>query len=416
MGRRSKTDMPRIAVVKPHHHARIRIGGQAYWLGKCPNKTITQRQHAEAARLWHQFLKTGMPPEQQQKKKPSGQSSSGKHSIKELADKYLEYAETYYQHADGTPTSSVSIIHMALRSLSPWNHLCAESFGPKTLKSLQKREIDRGRPRVTVNRITKTISQIFKWAASEEIVSASVWHALCAVACIRKGRTIAHEIKPIEEVPEWVVTATMPFVPPVIAAMIGLQRWTGMRPGEVVIIRPCDIDRSDEIWIYQPLHFKTDWQVNAKRVVPIGLEGQKILLPFLDRQPEDFCFSPEESEAWRSTKRRKNRQSPMTPSQKKRKPKANGQRRPGIRYDSASYRRAIKRGINTANKQREKDGLELLPNWSPNQLRHLRAGELEETLGIEMASAVLGHSKVETTAIYARRKQQLAIKAARMTG
>ena len=156
--------------------------------------------------------------------------------------------------------------------------------------------------------------------------------------------------------------------------------------------------------------------MNAKRVVPIGLEGQKILLPFLDRQPEDFCFSPEESEAWRSTKRRKNRQSPMTPSQKKRKPKANGQRRPGIRYDSASYRRAIKRGINTANKQRLKDGLELLPNWSPNQLRHLRAGELEETLGIEMASAVLGHSKVETTAIYARRKQQLAIKAARMTG
>ena len=44
------------------------------------------------------------------------------------------------------------------------------------------------------------------------------------------------------------------------------------------------------------------------------------------------------------------------------------------------------------------------------------SGELEETLGIEMASAVLGHSKVETTAIYARRKQQLAIKAARMTG
>ena len=106
----------------------------------------------------------------------------------------------------------------------------------------------------------------------------------------------------------------------------------------------------------------------------------------------------------------------MTPSQSKRKPKANGQRRPGIRYDSGSYRRAIKRGINTANKQRLKDGLELLPNWSPNQLRHLRAGELEETLGIEMASAVLGHSKVETTAIYARRKQQLAIKAARMTG
>ncbi len=58
MGRRSKTDMPRITVVKPHHHARVRIGGQAYWLGKCPNKTITQKQHAEVARLWHQFQTT----------------------------------------------------------------------------------------------------------------------------------------------------------------------------------------------------------------------------------------------------------------------------------------------------------------------------------------------------------------------
>ena len=77
---------------------------------------------------------------------------------------------------------------------------------------------------------------------------------------------------------------------------------------------------------------------------------------------------------------------------------------------------ALSRAEGGQDKQREKDGLELLPNWSPNQLRHLRAGELEETLGIEMASAVLGHSKVETTAIYARRKQQLAIKAARMTG
>jgi site-specific recombinase XerC len=54
--------------------------------------------------------------------------------------------------------------------------------------------------------------------------------------------------------------------------------------------------------------------------------------------------------------------------------------------------------------------------WSPNQLRHLRAGELEEALGIEASSAVLGHSKVETTAIYARRKRQLACEAARMMG
>ena len=76
----------------------------------------------------------------------------------------------------------------------------------------------------------------------------------------------------------------------------------------------------------------------------------------------------------------------------------------------------MKRGVEAANKARQSDGLEPLPMWSPNQLRHLRAGELEEALGIEASSAVLGHSKVETTAIYARRKRQLACEAARMMG
>jgi hypothetical protein len=99
-----------------------------------------------------------------------------------------------------------------------------------------------------------------------------------------------------------------------------------------------------------------------------------------------------------------------------RKPKPNGDRRPGDHYDSCSYRRAIQRGIEMANRNRHTAGLTPLPGWAPNQLRHLRAGELEESLGIEASAAVLGHSKVETTAIYARRKRQLACEAARRMG
>jgi integrase len=53
-----------------------------------------------------------------------------------------------------------------------------------------------------------------------------------------------------------------------------------------------------------------------------------------------------------------------------------------------------------ANKASKQAGLKPLPMWSPNQLRHLRAGELEEALGIEAPSAVLGHSNAKATAIY----------------
>ena len=37
MGRRRTGEMPRVVVVKPHGHAGVRIGGKAYWLGKCPD-------------------------------------------------------------------------------------------------------------------------------------------------------------------------------------------------------------------------------------------------------------------------------------------------------------------------------------------------------------------------------------------
>ena len=62
MGRRSRGEMPRVFVVKPHGHARVRIGGKAYWLGKCPDGKPTPAQQEEAARLWQQYLVEGKPP------------------------------------------------------------------------------------------------------------------------------------------------------------------------------------------------------------------------------------------------------------------------------------------------------------------------------------------------------------------
>ena len=334
-----------------------------------------------------------------------------------MMQQYLAYAEIYYKKPDGRRTSCVAEILTASRSLALWSDTLASDFGPKTLKAVRAAEIDRGRPRVTVNRIAKTIRSAFKWAASEELVSASVWHALQTVAAIQKGRTKAPELPPVTEVDEWVVKETIPFLSPVVAANGDAPTMDGSKAREeIVIIRPCDIDQQDKVWLYHPLRFKTDWQVNAERVIAIGPEGQQILKPFLNRPSESFCFSPQESEGWRSKVRRTNRNSPLTPSQAARRPKPDGKRRPRERYDTCSYRRAIERGVYAANKARQKKGLKPLSQWSPNQLRHLRAGEIEQTLGIEMAAAVLGHSKVETTAIYARRKRQLARVAALESG
>jgi integrase len=69
----------------------------------------------------------------------------------------------------------------------------------------------------------------------------------------------------------------------------------------------------------------------------------------------------------------------------------------------------------------ELSGLELKrwrkTNWfAPNQLRHNRATEIRAELGLEAASAALGHSSQQITLTYAEKNEQLAQKSARLSG
>lgn len=424
MGRRSSGAMPRVSVVRPRMNARVRIGGRAYWLGHCPDGRVTAEQLARALRLWQEYLSGGVSPESVQAAveppaEPAEQSpaeSSGV-TLATIGLRYLDHCRTYYRTADGGVTSSVAGVEMALRALFPYADLPAESFGPKALKVVRDSLVREGRPRVTCNRVVKTIRRLFKWAVSEELVSAEVWRGLEAVAPLQKGRTEAPELPPVEEVPDSVVEATIPYLGPVVSAMVRVQRHTGARPGEVCLFRPADIDRSGDVWIFTPRHHKLAWREDATpRRVTIGAVAQRFLMPYLLRSAEAYCFDPREAERDRSRVRRQERKTPLTPSQRARKPKRGGRRRPGDRYTNASYRRAIARGVTAANKDRAAAGLEPLPNWAPNQLRHTRAGEVKQRHGLEVASAVLGHANVRTTEIYADRRLAQAVEAARASG
>ena len=86
--------------------------------------------------------------------------------------------------------------------------------------------------------------------------------------------------------------------------------------------------------------------------------------------------------------------------------KASPKRAPREAYDSDSYRRAIKRAT-------EKAGTE---PWHPHQLRHTAASKIRNVLGIEYATAMLGHSSTAMTAHYAKLTEQKAIDAARVLG
>jgi integrase len=247
---------------------------------------------------------------------------------------------------------------------------------------------------------------MFKWAVAEELVPAEVYHALLAVDGLRKGRSAAREVQPIRPVADEHVEATLPFLTPPVRAMVQVQQLSGMRPGEAVIMRPCDIDRGNgKTWVYRPNSHKTEHHGIA-RVVFLGPRAQAILGPFLDRDPGAYCFSPQEALADLRRRQRAARKTKVQPSQvcrKKRKPR----KQPGLRYSVDTYGHAVERACLKADGMaHEKDASvsqdeRIVPVWHPNQLRHGKATEIRREAGLDAARAVLGHRSPAITEVYA---------------
>jgi integrase len=49
--------------------------------------------------------------------------------------------------------------------------------------------------------------------------------------------------------------------------MVQFQFHSGMRAGELVIMRTCDIDTTGKVWLYRPTHHKTAHR-GQTRVIP----------------------------------------------------------------------------------------------------------------------------------------------------
>ena len=100
---------------------------------------------------------------------------------------------------------------------------------------------------------------------------------------------------------------TLEHVPEVIGDMIRLQRLTGMRPQEVCLVRPIDINRGSDVWTYRPESHKTEHH-GRDRIVFFGKQAQCILLSYLARDPAIVLLSPNRLRA--EAQSRSARQSP----------------------------------------------------------------------------------------------------------
>ncbi len=319
-----------------------------------------------------------------------------------------DVAEAFFDHIEPQyPKEQVEFFKLALRPLAPWHETPVREFGPRSLKAVRETMVEKGWKRGTVNRAVAIVKRAFRWAAEEEMIDPSAWHGIQAVQGLRRGRTAAPESIPVPPVPIADVEATIEALPAVVGDMVRVQLLTGTRPGEVCAMTTGAIERSGRLWLYELKHHKTAHH-GKRRVVAFGPKAQSIITPYLRlAKPDAPIFSPAVSEELRLQEREANRKTPKSCGNRRGSRRVTKRTRPpGDRYTTASYRRAIERAA-------AKAGVE---DWTPNQLRHTRATEIRRTYGLEAASAVLGHSNVETTQVYAERDMQIMLRVAQETG
>jgi integrase len=326
-------------------------------------------------------------------------------SVNELLVAYLAHATAYYVK-DGKTTDEVWCIKSAIKAVRElYGHVPVDRFGPAALEAVRGRVVELGWARSTVHKQVGRVRRVFRWGVAKQLVPPAVLVGLEAVAPLKKGRSAARETPPVLPVADADVEATLPHLSGVVAAMVRVQRLTGMRPQEVCRLRPCDLDRSGAVWVYAPVGHKTEHLCRTRRVL-IGPRAQAVLGPFLARDPEGYCFDPRAAVAELRAKQKAGRAA-RGGGGGNRKPAATAPKRVARGwYTTGTYRQAVRRGCVRAG----------VTVWEPNQLRHAYATAVRREHGLEAAQVLLGHASADVTQVYAERDAALATRVAATTG
>lgn len=148
--------------------------------------------------------------------------------------------------------------------------------------------------------------------------------------------------------------------------LIDVQRLTGARAGELLVMTKEQLDRSKAVWLYFVEGHKTQHHGHS-RVIAIGARAQKILKRRMESlKPHDRVFK--------------------------------------IRRDS--YTLAVRRAC------QEHD----IKPWTPHQLRHAMGSKVRDKFGLEHVQATLGHAEFSMSEVYAKASLNKAIEVAAAFG
>ncbi|MBM3967998.1 MAG: site-specific integrase [Planctomycetes bacterium] len=333
-------------------------------------------------------------------------------TIAELLDAFVSHASVEFA---GSEFVKIKIALRPVKAL--YADFPAKDFGPQQLRAVRHRLMTEVHPkrkklrsRVWINLAISYVVRMFRWGASEELVPPEIHAAIKLVPSLKKGKTDAPETTRVTPVSLATVEATLKHCTPVIEAMVRVQLLTGCRPGEVCRLTPGMIDRRGTVWVARLEEHKTAHR-GRERFIYFGPKSQAVLFAFMDRPDDKPLFSPRESEEYRRKQRAEARTTPRNQGNRQgytARTRANRppKRMPRESYDRRSYGQALEYAAKKAN----------IRAWGPNRLRHAAATQLRADFGIETASAVLGHSELRTTEVYAERDAAKAIAAALQNG
>lgn len=196
------------------------------------------------------------------------------------------------------------------------------------------------------------------------------------------------------------VWATLPHLPPPVAAIVKVLRWCGARQSELTDLRVGDLVRSGvcwaggtvpidldalKVWAVVKGEHKNQWRL-LDRVIFLGPNAQKVLLPLLADDPNEAVFKPVVARNWCCDKKRAKRKPGSRGSRST--PKGEGGRPLNEFYSSFSLNQAVVRACERAK----------IAKWNPKMLRKLCSGLVQARFGREVAEAVCGHAAVGTNA------------------
>ena len=292
--------MPKITSNFPklHRHIRgtafVKIEGRTIYFGPFDDPATRQRFD----RFIGEWLANG-------RRLPAEATDSADAVILSVTD----LVDRYRVHVEATQSAAhVEHIRTACRLMRRlYGDTPAADFGPMKLRAVRATMIA-GDPhddpprrpwcRKYIADQVRRLRAMFRWAVSHELLPDAAYRRLTALEPLRRGEAV--DRPPVQAVTRFQVRRAWRYMSRQVKALVLLQLLTGARAGELVRLRPKDIDTTGDVWCAKLVEHKTAHR-GRERTIYFGPRARRVIAVFMttDRPIDTPLFSPREADAER---------------------------------------------------------------------------------------------------------------------